>query len=527
MKKTKVKIFMVLIISLLALLCMSGNVQAAEGYKIEYETKGENDCTVTVKFDKEIDKDSLSNTWTFVDNKTISKETTQLGYGYATIRMADKTSTEIEYAAPAVLLLDGSRIILNNDIKNYEVADASIAKLSSDGKELEGVKAGKTTVKGVYTTKDGTDKKFTWEIEVKGKDNNKDDDDNKNDGNNDNNGNKDDNEGSDGTGTQGDWTDTSKWTYELKGESDDTSLFRLRFSNVSTIKDHSYHVWMSNSEKDMLDEGKIIEEVDSEKENKIYFAMESGSNNNWITTYIDNWLEKSGDIYFQIVETYKHNSKVIYSKTKLERPNLKLGTRMSLYFFDESTDIISHYPKEINSKRNVKIEVGKITDNKILKSIKDGESDCLQKLLDYAKKTEPIYTNTINETEKKSILKDMNILDGEYYYVYAVATDENGKYYPIEDISLYRGAVGVDSVTGKGYKHLINYLDRSFVWNLTDMDNKDNSGDKPDYTGKKEPTKTPPIFPQAGANLTIVAVIAIVGAIVFVSYKKNKNIKTK
>lgn len=233
---------------------------------------------------------------------------------------------------------------------------------------------------------------------------------------------------------------------------------------------------------------------------------------------ISKYLEKSEDIYVWIYETQIVNNvrqnKCIIEAQKIERPALKkMGTRMKCYFFNEETSTYLYEAQGYESARKINLKIGKVTDKKILRAIKNGETDCLQKLLDYAKNADSIYTGTVPLGRSESITNKLNLVNDEYYYVYMVLDDENGKYFPVEDVSLYQALTYEKD--GKTSKNLFDYLNDNFKWNLG---NDDTTIDNTTATGK---------LPQTGASIVIYVAITLVivaGVIFAVKYKKY-NIK--
>lgn len=233
---------------------------------------------------------------------------------------------------------------------------------------------------------------------------------------------------------------------------------------------------------------------------------------------ISKYLEKSGDIYVWIYETQIVNNvrqnKCIIEAQKIERPALKkIGTRMKCYFLNEETS--THFFEAYNyeNARKINVKIGKVTDKSILRAIKNGETDCLQKLLDYAKNADSIYTGTVPLGRSESITNKLNLVNDEYYYVYMVLDDENGKYFPVEDVSLYQALTYEKD--GKTSKNLFDYLNDNFKWNLG---NDDTTIDNTKATGK---------LPQTGASIVIYVAITLVivaGVIFAIKYKKY-NIK--
>ena len=233
---------------------------------------------------------------------------------------------------------------------------------------------------------------------------------------------------------------------------------------------------------------------------------------------ISKYLEKSGDIYVWIYETQIVNNvrqnKCIIEAQKIERPALKkIGTRMKCYFLNEETSTHLFEAYNYENARKINVKIGKVTDKSILRVIKNGETDCLQKLLDYAKNADSIYTGTVPLGRSESITNKLNLVNDEYYYVYMVLDDENGKYFPVEDVSLYQALTYEKD--GKTSKNLFDYLNDNFKWNLG---NDDTTIDNTTATGK---------LPQTGASIVIYVAITLVivaGVIFAIKYKKY-NIK--
>ena len=229
---------------------------------------------------------------------------------------------------------------------------------------------------------------------------------------------------------------------------------------------------------------------------------------------ISKYLEKSGDIYVWIYETQIVNNvrqnKCIIEAQKIERPALKkIGTRMKCYFLNEETSTHLFEAYSYENARKINVKIGKVTDKSILRAIKNGETDCLQKLLDYAKNADSIYTGTVPLGRSESITNKLNLVNDEYYYVYMVLDDENGKYFPVEDVSLYQALTYEKD--GKTSKNLFDYLNDNFKWNLG---NDDTTIDNTTATGK---------LPQTGASIVIYVAITLVivaGVIFAIKYKK-------
>ena len=496
MRKTKVKFLIMLAISMFMLIIAGGKVFGAEDYTIKYEEEPDYKCKATISFKNDIQASDLERSpWFVVDDKTVTQSLQQLEWNTKEFLMADGTTLKVEYHVPAFLYINGPKI--KPDFVNashYTIGNEEIVKFDENN-YLYGIKPGKTTISTTIN-----DEEKVWDIEVKALE-------------------------------ADDWTDTTNWTYELKSENRNLHN-TLNFSNVNFKENHRYTLLINNSDSGFFDEsGVVYETVDTSGDNCVYFA-ETGKSGS-----IDKWLEKSGDVYFQIVESYlpegsnKYASKVIYKKTKIERPTYKLGTKTYSYFFDEYTSTYVYVPNAA-SDRKMNVKIGKVSDINILRSIKNQENGCMEKLLDYAKKEEGMYNGTLNIGRNESITSGLNLVNREYYFVYTVLDDENGKYYPIEDIGLYQ-AVVADSVG----KNLFSSIDSQFVWNLPEATEPSEEGQnapaedntvKPsedENKGKTDGTESPNLGPQAGKGIMALVVVAVVSGIVFISYRKYRNIR--
>lgn len=249
---------------------------------------------------------------------------------------------------------------------------------------------------------------------------------------------------------------------------------------------------------------------------------------------VTKYVEENGELYCWILENKFVDGKFqigdFYS-VKVERPKLNsLGKRITAYVMQSATSIFLHEANEIDS-RKANIKIGKMTDNNILLSIKNSESNCLQKLMDYAKKSTPIYTaKDLNlQIPNKSITDKFEIVNGEYYYVYMEMQDEEGKYYPVEDVWLYQGLVGKD------LRDLAEFGGTRFKWNL-DSDKNNNTTNEPTSnktttTKNQEVDKTTAqtILPRTGIKITQIAILLLIlsicSAILIGKVKKYKGIE--
>ncbi len=316
------------------------------------------------------------------------------------------------------------------------------------------------------------------------------------------------------------WADFSNAKFEFV---DDTvgnfKKYNLELKNVkfNGNSNETYCIFISNSStKPTM--GATADEINDNCQ-----AIITSSSSQYVisSTIISNYLEKKGDsLYIWVVgiknvgdETVQ---KELVSAKKIEKPaQNKIGNRLMSYFFNYETSTFLYEPYyEENRKINVKI--GKITDNKILLSIKNGEANCLENLMSYAKQASPVYTGTIKLGKSESVTDKFDVVDGAYYYVYMQMDDENGKYMSIEDVSLYQGLCS-KSIGD----NLFDYLSSEFKWNISE------EPEQPSNPPKDGTTAQTPI-PQTGETaiiVTLIAFVAMLGTVLYIKYNKYKDVK--
>ena len=108
--------------------------------------------------------------------------------------------------------------------------------------------------------------------------------------------------------------------------------------------------------------------------------------------------------------------------------------------------------------------------------------------------------------------------DDAYYYIYVEFDDENGKYYPIEGITLGQAWIA-DS---KEYWDLWAYTEDNFEWN-----NLSSSYTEEEKEPVKEEVKDDTIakdeLPDTGVRMVvIISIFTLAGAVVFFKIKNNK-----
>lgn len=175
----------------------------------------------------------------------------------------------------------------------------------------------------------------------------------------------------------------------------------------------------------------------------------------------------------------------------------------------------------MGGSRKLNIKIGSVTDKDLLNSIKNGESNWKQKLLQYSKSATPIYNSTVETSENTSTAsvkidnKTINLNDKQYYYVYLELDNENGKYITVEDVHFtqaYKDKSGVWLTTG------FNFNDDGETPAPVVDDNSGNTG-----SASKDPTTAPGILPKTGEGIAVVvAIIAIIALGIFAKMKYTK-----
>jgi len=300
------------------------------------------------------------------------------------------------------------------------------------------------------------------------------------------------------------------------------SYLKLQMKNATTIKDNAYLVHFSHNKNEQ------ISALDYENIDVFNKTINTDGN---IIFNVEDLAAESGDLYIWVCEVDKTTRvpKMLLSAKKVERlTQLPLGTRIKIYFFSDYTSSFCYEPLG-DDNRKINVKIGHVTDINILKSIKNGEAGCLQNLLTYAKSNEGFYTCQIPVGDYDSVISNVNLLNEEYYYVYMSVEDKDGKYYPIEDVSLYQGCVG-DSIG----VNLFDYMDDSFRWNL-DEEEAGDEGKEPtpapapevekEQEKSEDKTTAPGSLPYTGGTFVIIASVLAIVIMGIYAYKRNKDLR--
>ena len=210
----------------------------------------------------------------------------------------------------------------------------------------------------------------------------------------------------------------------------------------------------------------------------------------------EEYTELKGDLYFWLVEKFKDENKETQVATaikgkKIERlQNPKYAELFTISFFSNSyTQIIFNCPHNDKNQRKFQLKVGKINDENILKKIKNNTSDSWPSLTTYARSASSIYNKTLTTNgtsgcgykEDKSIVSRDQLENEEYYYIYALLDDENGKYNPIEAVTISQA-----SIYDNGSFYLFLLGSEDFKWEEFDENEEPDNKPTNQSTNEKE-----------------------------------------
>lgn len=306
------------------------------------------------------------------------------------------------------------------------------------------------------------------------------------------------------------WSDVSNASFKIIKEN---NFYYISISGIQYINNHTYYFMLSNSSARPAEDKSKSVSVNTDKNR---------------SDSINPYFELNGDIYVWFYERYYSNGEQIkehISAIKLDRPALNpVGSRMHAYFFNEYTSTYLDDFFSSSSSRALKIKIGHVNDINILKNIRDKKSNCLVDLLNYAKNADAIYVAQIPLGRSNTITNNFNIKDKEYFYVYMELDDENGKYYPVEDISLYQGCVS--ETIGK---NLFDYLSGDFKWQLEEGGSSSGEPNPETPSGAvnpTDPTQATTVLPNTGTELliSVMVLITIIATGSYFIYKKYKDV---
>ena len=298
----------------------------------------------------------------------------------------------------------------------------------------------------------------------------------------------------------------------------------------------------------LLNIGNIDESAMQGKIDNLYVNAEE---NYLYTSKISEYAELKQDLYLWVIQELKLKewyydttgdyvssaTKFVVEAKKLERAslpplnlilqsfNIGYWTSSTGSDTDNYTNMHFNFPSATEN-RKFTLKVGKITDNAILAKIKNNDYKGITDLLSYAKNNKAIYSKQLVTTSTGYFRSDEALFDGKsllenkaYYFIYVEFDDENGKYYPIEGVTL--GKVWFANSTNSW--NLWAYTSSDFKWD--DF----SSTYTPSESNTSDSTIAPSILPNTGTNViiifSIIIAIAIIGIVFYKQYNNYKDIK--
>lgn len=189
----------------------------------------------------------------------------------------------------------------------------------------------------------------------------------------------------------------------------------------------------------------------SNKYGESYLGTYDEQNKKIVFSRLETVLQLKGDVYFWIFQLddvplgSTQTGSLVYSN-KIERPADKKYSELfgSPLIGSTITYISINTPMENYLERKAQFRIGEITDNSILSAIKNKDTaNGFDKLLNYSKKSSAIYDGELRG--KPSFVAGLHedllgkVKQNSYYFIYVKFDDENGKYYPVEGVTVGKG----------------------------------------------------------------------------------------
>lgn len=324
------------------------------------------------------------------------------------------------------------------------------------------------------------------------------------------------------------WTDFSKAECTL--EKDGHNVVNLFISNVEYNSDNSnntfyYYITGDNNEPTINEESSKILTYDSTNKELHKDNCEAD-------------IELNQELYLWVLEKKYENGEYKYNfgikGEKLDRPIYPTYANVfwATFLSNSDSQILFNVPWSNTTHRKINLKIGKISNNDILKAIKENTNVGLEALLQYSKTAETIYNKQLgssknvngmsaygyNSIHDDSPVLNLSLENEAYYFMYAELDDENGKYYPVEGITLARASTYEN---GNWYLHFLG--DESFKWSLSDSV----STEEPTISDKTDTTVAPIKLPNTGKTtifIVIISMLIINIKLAIGKYKKYKGV---
>ncbi len=325
----------------------------------------------------------------------------------------------------------------------------------------------------------------------------------------------------------------------------------LKISGVTPKDDFDngyYFIITSNNTKPELikDRGSVDQDAMSQK---VKYLNVNAKENYLYTRDISSYSELNQDLYLWVIQDVKlqdyyydsvgkyisHSSKYVVEGKKITRATLPLNLILQTFNIGswndttkdqgetESTTYMNFNFPSATENRKFTVKIGKVTDKSILSKIQKNDYSGIQELLTYAKKNSSVFSKQLTTTSianyryKDALFDGRKLLeDKQYYYIYIEFDDENGKYYPVEGVTLGQAWFSTSSSNWD----LWAYTKSEFKWDdlSSTYTPTDEEIDNTTATGK---------LPQTGTSIVIyvaMTVVIIAAVILAIKYKRY-NIK--
>ena len=286
----------------------------------------------------------------------------------------------------------------------------------------------------------------------------------------------------------------------IKNQGNEAYLYIEGFNNYS--EDYKYIMILTNN----ISEEPIVSYNSEEREYVSNIGLRRNilftSNDSYdvpegkaLVPMIEKVVELNGDIRAWIYACEPDSTdapELVKGNVLLSRPTLpNYMERMSgpLFYNNISINIPMDVPRDIWTKRKMRIVIGEVKDYNLLVKIKENGNAASDDLYRYAKSNKNVVVNTMVETPGKSdgtyfvgyecdddIPESLNLKDkitqNKYYYIYAVLDGENGKFVETDGVYLLQSE---NSISGRWGLHRLGSM--NFDWNNLD-DYKNISNDE-------------------------------------------------
>lgn len=334
------------------------------------------------------------------------------------------------------------------------------------------------------------------------------------------------------------FTDFSNAKYELLFDTD----VDLKITGVTPIKNNDYYYIITSSNTKPPISTTSYGTLDEEATEGVESLICNTDENYMYDRYLDKYVELNQDLYIWIIEEVNlgtsytedgekyisHVTRFAVEGQKLTRPQLpQLNLILKSLFIwggkdetkEEQYSSINFRFPSATENRKFKLKIGKVTDNSILQKIQKNDYSGITALLEYAKNNEAVYTADLTTTSENYYRNEQALFDGiklldhkAYYYIYVEFDTENGKYHPIEGVTLGQAWIG----TSKEYWDIYAYTADNFEWNDLSSTPSENNTPKDETVAKDN-------LPNTGARMIVtITIFVLAGAAVFFKIKNNK-----